>query len=109
MSDSAPLSVLAQSLMEADSMPETQRASAHHDCGMGWLSFVFYFLVFGLVFYFLYFALRPSFVLKQHCHDSRSFSDEFGDEIDNGRLLAAAVISSLILIFVLWLLMWAMY
>lgn len=108
-----PLSALAASLMEADSAPEMHREmhhAAHHDHGCsasGWWAFVFYFLVLALVFYFLYFALRPYFVLKQDkCDDShsRSFSDDRDGEIDNGRLLGAAIVTALILIFIFWVL-----
>ena len=118
-SDNAPLSQLAQSLMDGDSaysMDHSAHAhsghAAHAHSGHsahGWWSFVFYFLLVAVIFYFLYFALRPSFVLKQdHCDDSysRSYSDEHYEEIDNGRLLASAVVSALLLIFVLWLFAW---
>ena len=126
-----PLSALAASLMENDSVPaqlehRSEPSYAHsyahghsdahsdshshahsHAHGHGWLSFVFYFLVLALVFYFLYFALRPSFVLKNNkCDDSRSYSDDQSDEIDNGRLLGSAIITALILIFVFWVLAW---
>ena len=114
MSNDAPLSMLAMSLMEADEAPATPqlRTSLHvhedvhvHEEGKhGWLSFIFFFLVIALVFYFVYFALRPSFVLKKDdCSDSRSFSDDHHQEIDNGRLLGAAIVSALVLIFVFWL------
>lgn len=116
----APLSLLAQSLMENDVSPSpspvrsrVDHSVAHmHDhadkeChSFNFWHFLFYFLVFGLVFYFLYFCLRPSFVLEKHC-DSRSrssASDEHDErQISNGRLLAAAVVSALLLIFVFWL------
>lgn len=131
----APLSQLAQSLMEADASPrrmdrldhsdfldrhmdrhldhKAEHHQADHGCAHSWVSFVFYFLVLALLFYFLYFALRPYFVLKQDkCDDSRSrthsYSEHREDEIDNGRLLAAAVITALVLIFVFWLFAWAM-
>ena len=113
MSSEQPLSELARSLMEADSMPSSpyvEKMHKHHekDCH-GWWAFVFYFLVFAVAFYFLYFALRPHFVLKQ-CgshSDSRSFDED--RELDNGRLLGAAIVSALVLIFVLWLFFWAVY
>lgn len=117
----APLSMLAMSLMEADEAPEAvgrtsdfraqddllyrhEHHHKHHDHeGQGWLSFVFYFLVLALIFYFLYFALRPSFVLKNDdCSDSRSFSEDRFQEIDNGKLLGAAILSALVLIFIMW-------
>ena len=120
VSDNAPLSMLAASLMENEPSPSPARVRVdrevvahhhhHHDHDHGnygiW-SFVFGFLLIALVFYFLYFALRPSFVLEQDC-DSRSKSSDSDDrhdgrEISNGRLLGAAVLSALILIFVLWL------
>ena len=123
VSDNAPLSMLAASLMENEPSPSPARVRVerevvvrdhahhhdhhHHDQGSyGIWSFIFGFLLLALVFYFLYFALRPSFVLEQDC-DSRSKSDSDdrhdGREISNGRLLGAAVLSALILIFVLWL------
>lgn len=130
----APLSMLAMSLMEADEAPEvTARADTfrnydasvhdldhHHDLehhhdhkhhdhegGQSWLSFIFYFLVLVIIFYFLYFALRPSFVLKNdECSDSRSFSDDQYREISNNKLLWSAVISSLVLVFVMWIFWW---
>ena len=121
VSDNAPLSMLAASLMENEPSPSPARVRVerevvyepahkhhhHHDHqGMGVWSFVFGFLLLALVFYFLYFALRPSFVLEQDC-DSRSKSDSDdrhdGREISNGRLLGAAVLSALILIFILWI------
>lgn len=116
----APLSMLAMSLMEADEAPETvvrtsevrvqddilhqhEHHHKHQEQGYGWLSFVFYFLVLALIFYFLYFALRPSFVLKNDdCSDSRSYSEDHYREIDNGKLLGAAVLSALVLIFIMW-------
>lgn len=120
-SNETPLSMLAMSLMEADEVPATAElrtsvhADHHHDhahdhahhheeSGHGWLSFLFFFLVIALVFYFVYFALRPSFVLKHDdCSDSRSYTDDHWQEIDNGKLLGAAVVSALILLFVFWL------
>lgn len=111
-----PLSALAQSLMETDAVPMKSAASDHsahadhgHGSAHGCWAFVFYFLVLALFFYFVYFALRPSFVLKKDCDDSRSYgsySDESRDEIDNSRLLGAAVVTALVLIFVFWLLSW---
>lgn len=110
-----PLSALAASLMETDSVPLKQTAvhadhadHAAHGCGYGWWSFVFWFLVLAVFFYFVYFALKPDFVLKKDCHDSsesRSYSYD-SDEIDNGRLLGAAIVTALILIFVFWVLSW---
>ena len=124
MSSDAPLSVLAASLMEndvspspsparlqADHMHDHVHAQADKACGWSLWHLVFYFLVFGLVFYFLYFALRPSFVLEQNCHSRShsSASDEQEDRpISNGRLLAAAVISALLLLLVLWI-FWALF
>ena len=126
VSDNAPLSMLAASLMENEPSPSPARVRVgrdpiyepiahahhhhhdHHEQGFGAWSFVFGFLLLALVFYFLYFALRPSFVLEQDC-DSRSKSSSDcddrhdGREISNGRLLGAAVLSALILIFVLWI------
>jgi hypothetical protein len=129
----APLSMLAMSLMEADEAPEAVvRADTfrnyeapmqdmhdhmhdhmhddhhdHHEGGQSWLSFIFYFLVLVIIFYFLYFALRPSFVLRHdECSDSRSFSDDQHREINNNRLLWSAVISSLVLVFVMWIFWW---
>ena len=121
VSDNAPLSMLAASLMENEPSPSPARVRVerevvyepahkhhhHHDHqGMGVWSAIFGFLLLALVFYFLYFALRPSFVLEQDC-DSRSKSDSDdrhdGREISNGRLLGAAILSALILLFVLWL------
>lgn len=115
--ENSQMSALAQSLMDRDLSPSPRRGSmsprsARHvdeeSCGYGWWAFIFYFLVFALVFYFLYFALRPQFVLNS-CNDSRSHgSDEHdNDEINNGKLLAAAVVSALILVFVLWLFWYA--
>ena len=120
VSDNAPLSMLAASLMENEPSPSPARvrverevvyepAHKHHHHhgheGYGLWSAIFGFLLLALVFYFLYFALRPSFVLEQDC-DSRSKSDSDdrhdGREISNGRLLGAAVLSALILLFVLW-------
>jgi hypothetical protein len=111
-SDNMPLSQLAASLMDADDMPAThvhEHAHVHDEsCSHHSLwAFVFYFLVIALVLYFVFFALRPSFVLKQ-CNDSHSRSDEHSDEIDNGRLLASAVVGALILIFIFWLFSWLM-
>ena len=108
-----PLSALAASLMETDSVPMKQTAHAdhmdHHGCAHGWWSFVFWFLVLAVFFYFVYFALKPDFVLKKDCHDSsESHSRSYGDdkEIDNGRLLGAAIVTALLLIFLVWLLTW---
>ena len=123
VSDNAPLSMLAASLMENEPSPSPARVRVerevvvrdhahhhdhHHDhAGYGIWSAIFGFLLLALVFYFLYFALRPSFVLEQDC-DSRSKSSDSDDrhdgrEISNGRLLGAAVLSALILLFVLWI------
>ncbi len=77
----------------------------HHKSKMSGWHFLFYFLVLVLVFYFLYFALRPYFVLKQDCDSrSQSSSDEWDSrDISQHRLLVAAILSALVLIFVLWL------
>ena len=109
LSDTAPLSALAASLMENDISPSPIRASRHADahCGHGWWAFVFYFLVIALVLYFVFFALRPSFVLEDNKHSySRGYSsDEHDDrEINNGKLLGSAVVGALIIIFVFWVL-----
>lgn len=110
-----PLSALAASLMETDSVPLKQSAHADvahhgHGCGHGWWSFVFWFLVLAVFFYFVYFALKPDFVLKKDCHDSsdsHSYGYGHGDkEIDNGRLLGAAIVTALLLIFLFWVLSW---
>ena len=121
VSDNAPLSMLAASLMENEPSPSPARVRverevvvhdhAHHhhhdhDHGYGLWSAIFLFLLLALVFYFLYFALRPSFVLEQDCDSRSKSSDEQGHdgrEISNGRLLGAAVLSALILLFVLWI------
>ena len=114
--DSQPLSMLAMSLMEADETPNAASYMDHHHhhhhvaeeggC-RGWVAFLFYFLVLALIFYFLYFALRPSFVLNNDdCSDSRSFSDDHFREINNGKLLWAAILSALALIFICWLFAW---
>ena len=119
MNSDVPLSQLAESMMQADASPRRMDMSAgadhahahdhaHHYSGC--VAFVFYFLVLSLFFYYVYFALRPYFVLKQDdCHDSHSRSRSYGDdndEIDNGRLLGAAVVTALILIFVFWVFSW---
>ncbi len=125
--DSAPLSMLAASLMENDPSPSPARVHVnrevhmhehvhsgqhdhkHSEAGWGVWSFVFGFLLLALVFYFLYFALRPSFVLEQDC-DSRSRSSASDDndwrQISQGRLLGAAVLSAFGLLLVLWLFAW---
>jgi hypothetical protein len=109
-----PLSQLALSLMDEDTAAPLMREerSLHmsrsyeaeeHSCSHGWWSFILLFLLIAIVVYFLYFALRPSFVLKKNCHsDSRSGDD--WEEIDNGRLLGAAVLTALVLIFLVWIL-----
>jgi len=112
-----PLSALAASLMETDSVPAQKAAYADsvdhsHGCGHGWWSFVFWFLVLAVFFYFVYFALKPDFVLKKDCHDSSdsrsygSYSHDDHKEIDNGRLLGAAIVTALLLIFLVWVLTW---
>jgi len=115
LSENAPLSALAASLMENDVSPSPMRSShhMHHDshCGHGWWSFVFYFLVIALVLYFTFFALRPSFVLedKHHSYSHGGYSsDDYHDdrEINNGKLLGSAIVGALIIIFVFWLLWW---
>ena len=112
--NSQPLSMLAMSLMEADETPNAASYMDHHHHHVaeeggcrGWVAFLFYFLVLALIFYFLYFALRPSFVLNNDdCSDSRSFSDDHFREINNGKLLGAAILSALVLIFICWLFAW---
>jgi hypothetical protein len=120
MNSDVPLSQLAESMMQADASPRRMdmsmgshdHAHDHHQGHhySGWVAFVFYFLVLSVLFYYLYFALRPYFVLKQDdCYDSHSRSRSYGDdkdEIDNGRLLGAAVVTALILIFVFWVFGW---
>ena len=119
MSDQ-PLSQLALSLMDADTQQQiTGRHAADvahvHDhssqsCNHGWWSFLFFFLIAAIVFYFLYFALAPSFVLKNNCHSRSSESGDFRDrEIDQNKLLGAALLSSLGLLLVLWLISVAYY
>ena len=113
LSENAPLSALAASLMENDVSPSPMRASHSHvekSCHGNWWSLVFYFLVIALVLYFAFFALRPSFVLDD-CHSysrSRGYSSDEQDdrEINNGKLLGSAVVGALIIMFVFWLLMW---
>ena len=113
LSENAPLSALAASLMENDVSPSPVRSSVAHTeshCHGGWWAFVFYFLVIALVLYFTFFALRPSFVLNDSHSYSRSrgySSDEQDDrEINNGKLLGSAVVGALIIIFVFWVLSW---
>jgi hypothetical protein len=82
---------------------------ADENCGTGWWAFVFYFLVIAIILYFVFFALRPSFVLNgddcSYSYSKSSYGDDHYDdrEINNGKLLASAIIGALILIFVFWL------
>jgi|SRR5579883_2383861 hypothetical protein len=126
--DQVPLSVLAQSLLDQSPSPspratmrgmepitvrETRvevspvyRGKEHCHSGWSWWAAIFLFLIFAIAFYFLYFALRPSFVLN-HCDESHSWSEDHGEgEINNGKLLGAAILSALVLIFLFLILMW---
>lgn len=124
-----PLSQLALSLMDDDTRAavtgrtpgdvvvdrEVFTHDHHHHAhgcatGYGWASFVFFFLIAAIVFFFLYWCLKPSFVLKNNCHSrsSSESSENWEHEIDNNKLLGAAIVSSLVLIFVLWLI-WLAY
>ena len=118
-SNEAPLSALAQSLMENDVSPSPSPSRlrmsreaqayggnhAHEHAGFGVWSFIFGFLVLALIFYFLFFALRPSFVLENSdCSRSKSSESDDWREISQGRLLGAAVLAALVLLLVLWLL-----
>lgn len=132
--DQVPLSVLAQSLMDQSPSPSPMvrpapltrsarvepvvvresrvevspvyKQDKHCGGSWSWWGVILLFLLFAVAFYFLYFALRPSFVLNQ-CDDSHSWSEDHQEgEINNGKLLGAAVLSALALVLVLWLLMW---
>lgn len=63
------------------------------DAGWGWLgALILWFIVFTVLFWLIYYSLKPSFVLQSGTN-----------QVDTAKVLLAAVISSLILVIVIWL------
>lgn len=59
----------------------------------GWLgSLIIWFIVFMVLFWLIYFSLKPSLVLQSN-----------GTDVDTSKVLLAAVISSLIIVIIIWL------
>lgn len=61
--------------------------------GWGWLgALVLWFVVFTVLFWLIYYSLKPSFVLQSN-----------SNQVDTAKVLLSAVISSLILVILIWL------
>ena len=62
--------------------------------GWGWFgALILWFIIFIVLFWLIYYSLKPSFVLQT---DS--------NQVDTAKVLAAAVITSAIIVFLIWLL-----
>jgi cell division protein FtsX len=73
-------------------MVETQ-LSCKNPYSWSWLGMlIMWFIVLTVLFWLVYYSLKPSFVLQ---NDS--------NQIDTTKVLLAAIISSIILVFVVWL------
>ena len=60
----------------------------------GWLgALILWFIIFIVLFWLIYYSLKPSFVLQT---DS--------NQVDTAKVLAAAVITAVIIVFLIWLL-----
>lgn len=82
---------------------ETKPACPKDPCAKGgiagwaWLGMaILWFVIFTVLFWLIYYSLKPAFVLQ---NDS--------SQVDTGKVLLAAVISSLILIVIVWLIKFA--
>ena len=61
--------------------------------GWGWLgALIMWFIIFTVLFWLIFYSLKPAFVLQ---NDS--------NQVDTSKVLLAAVIASLILVIVIWL------
>jgi hypothetical protein len=61
--------------------------------GWGWLgALLLWFIIFTVLFWLIYYSLKPTFVLSNDT-----------DQVDTAKVLLAAVISSLILVAIIWL------
>lgn len=66
-----------------------------HKPGYGWAWFgtmIMWFIVLVVLFWIIYYSLKPNFVLKNGTN-----------EIDTGKVLLAAVITSIIVVIIIWL------
>ena len=65
--------------------------------GWGWLgALILWFIIFTVLFWLIFFSLKPPFVLQT---DS--------NQVDSSKVLLAAVLSSLILVIIIWLIKFA--
>lgn len=63
--------------------------------GYGWNllgALILWFIIFTVLFWLIYFSLKPSFVM-----------DDDSNEVDTGKVLLASVISSIILVILVWI------
>lgn len=66
--------------------------NSKYSSGWGWLgALILWFIIFTVLFWLIYYSLKPGFVLNAD-----------GD-VDTGKVLLASVISSLILVIIIWL------
>lgn len=100
---SQPLSTLSPSAVTrrepAPSSPKAKKVRRHemdiYGIGgtWGWLAaLVLWFIVFTVIFWLIFYSLHPSFVLQNG-----------SDQVDTAKVLLAAVIASLILLVIIWL------
>jgi hypothetical protein len=60
----------------------------------GWLgSLIIWFVIFTVLFWLMYYSLKPSFVLQEDL-----------TQVDTAKVLVAAVLSSLVIVVIVWLL-----
>ena len=61
--------------------------------GWTWLgTLVLWFIIFTVLFWLIYYSLKPNFVLQKQT-----------TQIDTGKVLLAAIVSSIILVIIVWL------
>jgi len=64
-----------------------------YSCGWGWIgAMILWFIIFTVLFWLIYYSLKPAFVLQT---DS--------NQVDTAKVLLAAVLSSLFLEIIIWL------
>lgn len=73
--------------------PKCKTSCANMGYSWGWLgSLIIWFIVFLVLFWLIFFSLKPSFVMQSN-----------GSDVDTSKVLLAAVISSLIIVIIIWL------
>jgi hypothetical protein len=98
--------------------PVNAEVKAEASCYGQWMQYLFWFVIITIIAWFLIFSLKPNWVLKKNCghknnsdcDSSRSDDNSCHDgcnEVDQWKVLIAAVIIGLIGIFIIWLFQWA--